>query len=98
MVSAKCWGQMIRLSSVEEFEGQVPTMKRHRKSTWRNGITGAYLFWGRKASAAGNYEALQISANGKHTCALMENRQVKCWGDNISVQAGLETPVNALGF
>ena len=31
---------------------------------------------------------LQISAGESHTCALLENQQIKCWGHNANGTAG----------
>ncbi len=33
--------------------------------------------------------AKAIAAGAYHTCALLDNNQVKCWGDNLSAQLGL---------
>lgn len=33
--------------------------------------------------------ALQLTTSGNHTCALLDNDQVKCWGDNQYGQLGL---------
>jgi len=35
-----------------------------------------------KAVDLGKQKVLQISANGDHTCAVLDNHRVKCWGGN----------------
>jgi len=42
-----------------------------------------------------------ISSGGGHTCAVTTSGGVKCWGDNLSGQLGINpgwTPVNVIGF
>jgi alpha-tubulin suppressor-like RCC1 family protein len=33
-----------------------------------------------------------LSAGGQHTCALLSDDAVRCWGDNITKQLGIQTP------
>jgi alpha-tubulin suppressor-like RCC1 family protein len=37
----------------------------------------------------GGYRATQITANVSHTCALLENHTIRCWGNNFFGQLGL---------
>jgi E3 ubiquitin-protein ligase HERC3 len=34
---------------------------------------------------------IQIASGGAHTCAILDNHDLKCWGDNSDGQLGLET-------
>ena len=34
----------------------------------------------------GNHNVTQISAGGRHTCALLDNQQMKCWGNNANAE------------
>jgi alpha-tubulin suppressor-like RCC1 family protein len=36
-----------------------------------------------------------ISAGGQHTCAVLTNGSVWCWGDNISSQLGNNSTISA---
>jgi alpha-tubulin suppressor-like RCC1 family protein len=38
-----------------------------------------------------------IATSGTHTCALLENNRIKCWGRNLSGQLGIGTTEDALG-
>lgn len=41
-----------------------------------------------------NRRAIQISAGYNHTCVLLDNSQVKCWGKNLGGQLGLGNTAN----
>ncbi|CAK8989903.1 Ultraviolet-B receptor UVR8 (Protein UV-B RESISTANCE 8) (RCC1 domain-containing protein UVR8) [Durusdinium trenchii] len=41
-----------------------------------------------------NRTAIQAAAGGLHTCALLDNHEIKCWGDGRFGQLGLEHPFN----
>ncbi|MCB1198107.1 MAG: hypothetical protein KDK51_07020 [Deltaproteobacteria bacterium] len=43
-------------------------------------------------------KATQIAAGADHTCALLENQKVKCWGDNTSGQLGLGDTIRRGGI
>ena len=41
-----------------------------------------------------NRTATQISTSNQHTCAILDNGSVKCWGDNANQQLGYSTSTN----
>ena len=43
---------------------------------------------------ASNETAIAIAAGWSHTCAILSDKSVKCWGSNASRQAGGGTPSN----
>jgi len=73
----KCWGDNrsgeLGLGDVNERGDQPNEMG--------NNLPAVELGAGRAA--------VQISAGFSHTCALLDSRQIKCWGDNNAGQLGL---------
>jgi alpha-tubulin suppressor-like RCC1 family protein len=53
-----------------------------------------YVDVGSWSPGAGVSRVLEISAGGAHTCAVLENDGVKCWGGNAMGQLGLEDSAN----
>lgn len=41
--------------------------------------------------------AVSITAGDAHTCALLDDNRVKCWGSNATGQLGIESAVSSLG-
>ncbi len=72
----KCWGQ--------NSEGQLGLGDSLNRGA-QSGEMGNYL----PSVDLGGARAIQITANASHTCALLENRTVKCWGNNFFGQLGL---------
>jgi len=79
--SVKCWGSnhLGRL-------GLVNTNTIGDQSGEMAALTGIDLGTGRTATA--------IVAGGNHTCALLDNASVKCWGKNASGQLGIDNTTN----
>ena len=73
----KCWGEnkdgQLGLGDTEP-RGQVP-------ATLGDGLPGVALGTGRTAVA--------LQGGSNHTCAVLDDGAVKCWGDNASGQLGL---------
>lgn len=76
--SVKCWGQnssgQLGLGDGEKRGGQAGEM-------------GANL---PTVNLGTNRTAKQIVAGGDHTCALLDDDSVKCWGNNLEGQLGLD--------
>ena len=67
-------------------------------NSWFGADTGndlAYLNLGTDESGA-QHKALQIASGpyAKHTCAILDNKKVKCWGYNIYGQLGYGDKIN----
>ena len=75
--SVKCWGY--------NYNGQLGLGDRNdRGDDWNemgDNLPAVNLGTGRKAKA--------ISAGGSHTCAILDDNTVKCWGYNYNGQLGL---------
>jgi alpha-tubulin suppressor-like RCC1 family protein len=41
---------------------------------------------------------IQLASGNSHTCALLENKKVKCWGNNIYGQLGLPRSIKNIGL
>jgi alpha-tubulin suppressor-like RCC1 family protein len=80
--SVKCWG--------ENSYGQLglgDTINRGDGSNQMgDNLTAIDLGTGRTATA--------IAAGNHHTCAILDNESVKCWGSNASGQLGLGNTIN----
>ena len=78
----KCWGS--------NFEGELGQGDTHGRggvddngvSTMGNALLPIDLGLGRHATV--------IAAGGNHSCAVLDNGQIKCWGRNKSGELGLE--------
>ena len=46
------------------------------------------------SSSSSSYKAIQVSAGGWHTCALLSNGSVVCWGRNTEGQLGTNDTIN----
>lgn len=53
-----------------------------------------FLDLGTGGGAVPSLDPIAISAGGRHTCALLENWSVKCWGANGSGQLGIGNTAN----
>ena len=82
--SVKCWG--------EGESGQLGTGSTHDIGSEKEEMGDMLL----SVALGKGSKAVQISAGDAYTCALLENMQVKCWGENSSGQLGIGTP-NGVG-
>ena len=70
--SVKCWGS--------NTSGQIGGGGPSSSSKTTSGTSGSPLTQGE--------EATHISAGWRHTCAILANKSVKCWGSSSSGQTG----------
>ena len=74
--SVKCWGQ--------NSNGQLGQNKTSNIGDLPGQMGDSLL----RIDLGTNRKAIQISAGELHTCALLNNGSVKCWGDNSNGQLG----------
>ncbi|MEO5728484.1 MAG: hypothetical protein ABI134_31185, partial [Byssovorax sp.] len=76
--SVKCWG-----SNITGQLGQIPAGNNNK--SWSD-------FAGESIASLPTLQLARppkaISAGGRHTCVLLDNYSVKCWGENMSGQLG----------
>lgn len=82
--SVKCWG-----SNLSGQMGQIPTGNNNKN--WSDFI-GESIASLPVLNLAPTPTA--ISAGGQHTCVLLANGSVKCWGENMNAQLGSGSIVN----
>ena len=81
----KCWGS--------NFEGELGQGDKRGRggadingvSTMGNALLPIDLGLGRHATV--------IAAGGNHSCALLDNAQIKCWGSSKNGELGLENTI-----
>jgi len=82
--TVKCWGdnedKQLGVDTVDVDTADVDTATPQQ--------VGVFPWSDRRLS---NVKA--ISAGGSHTCALLEDKTVKCWGSNEHKQLGVENPL-----
>ena len=78
--SVKCWGY--------NWSGQIGggTQNAHYNDRTLSGTEGTPLSTGETA--------IDIAAGSRHTCAILADRSVKCWGSNFSGQTGDGDPLS----
>ncbi len=79
--SIKCWG----LNDSGQL-GLEDTNSRGDGSNMGDGLPAVDLGAGKTARA--------ISTGDRHTCAILDNASIKCWGSNISGELGIGEPGN----
>ena len=77
----------------DERDAQVLSRMEYTDTTVRavqlgNGEAGLDLFTHRPTPVQELDDVLAIDAGGAHTCAILKDKRVKCWGDNSSGQLG----------
>jgi len=75
--AVRCWGG--------NDEGELGLEDKESRGLDRASLGDALPF----VELGSNARVVQIAAGGRHTCALLDSGQVKCWGDNEVGQLGL---------
>jgi alpha-tubulin suppressor-like RCC1 family protein len=83
--SVKCWGR----NDVGQLGLDDTTDRGATAASMGDALNTVNLGSGRKA--------IDISAGTDHTCALLDNATIKCWGSNTSGQLGIGTSTVAVG-
>ena len=80
--SVKCWGN--------DDYGQLGSGSRNTQNTkmCESCSTGTYYFSPTPVAVTGISTATAISAGGQHTCALLADKTIKCWGADWQGQLG----------
>jgi len=78
--SIKCWGA--------DYNGQLGSGSRNTQTITSGSSSYTDYFSPTPVTVTGISTATAISAGGEHTCALLEDKTIKCWGANWSGQLG----------
>ena len=76
----KCWG--------DDQYGQLGSGAKNTETYTQNNQSYTQNASYKPVSVSGINTAIAISAGANHTCALLENKTIKCWGNNQSGQFG----------
>ena len=76
----KCWGA--------SWNGQLGSGAKNTETYTSGSNTNTTNASFKPVSVSGINTAIAISAGGSHTCALLEDKTVKCWGNNQNGQFG----------
>lgn len=80
----RCWG-----GNSQGQLGYNDTNSRGKNAAEMTSLAAVYLGVGRTA--------LMVDTGGKHTCALLDNGEVKCWGGNSNGQLGYDDTLSRGG-
>lgn len=80
--TVKCWGR----NSVGQLGKEHPNDLGDAPGEMGNALTAINLGTGKTA--------IQVTTGGDHTCAILNDSSVKCWGYNSSGQLGLGSTAN----